>query len=450
MKAVILSAGVGSRLGKSAKDTPKCLLKLNSRPILERQINILNRCGVKDVSVVVGKEGNCWNKKNHKKIKGICNKVIVNEANISKNRVYSLFKGISKIDKGPIIVIDGDLFFEKAVIDMILESEQETLFLAKEVSNKNPERKILINSKGRITRFGVKGKVKGKAYVNAGMMKIGSGFFIDLKRRVMNRKNHANTISNIIDSLCRKHNLNIMAAKDMWVNLNTPKDIQTAQRTTKKNNTAVLWDLDGVILDTEPLQIKAYKRAFLNQGIKISGRDYSENTGRKDMFQRICKKYNARCDFNKWYKEKNYLYWKQMDKGIKALPGVQGSLKELYAKGYRLALVSSTSRRNLFFILNKLDIRKYFEEVLGFEDTLKGKPSPEPYLNAAKRLGIGVKRCVVIEDTSVGVESAKRAGMKCVIVTGTNRVKQDHSKADVVVRSLNNLNTRKIDGMVGK
>ena len=168
------------------------------------------------------------------------------------------------------------------------------------------------------------------------------------------------------------------------------------------------------------------------------------------MCQRICKKYNVSCDFKKWYKEKNDIYWREISKGIKMLPGVNKLINKLYAEKYRVALVSSTSRNNLLFVLNKLDIRDFFEELIGFEDTNKGKPDPEPYLNVAEKLNIEPNKCVVIEDTAVGVESAKRAGMKCVALTETNRVKQDHSKADFVVGSLTELNIKKIEQILGE
>lgn len=450
MKAIILSAGVGSRLSSLTKTTPKCLLRLKGCTILERQVKILSRCGIKDISVVVGLEGDCWSGDNHRKVKSICSHVIFNDSNVSKGRIYSLFKGIESVDKGPVLLIDGDLFFEKVVIDKVLEADEENIILCKEVPSNFEGRKILVGGNESIIHFGVNGPVKDKAYINAGLMKIGRRLFKDLKKVIIRSANHNKNISSIMDGLCKSHKINVITSNGRWVNLNTKEDIECVRRMVTKKDIVVVWDLDGVIFDSEPLQLLAYKKAFASQRLKITDNDYLGNMGRKDAFQRICLKYNADCDFKKWYKEKNRIYWKGMNKGISMLPGVKKLMKEIDGRGYIMSLVSSTSRKNILLILNKLDIRDYFEEIIGFEDTKKGKPDPEPYLKIAEKLNIHPRKCIVIEDTGVGVDSAKKAGMKCIAVTKTNRLTQSHKKADLVIESLVKLDVEKLKKIIGE
>jgi|SRR3989344_5337161 len=209
-------------------------------------------------------------------------------------------------------------------------------------------------------------------------------------------------------------------------------------------NKAVIWDLDGTLIDSEPLQIKAYKESFSKFGIDINEDDYRKNMGRKDIFERIILKYNKKCDYDRWYEEKTKIYRKEIEKKIRLLPRVKDLLEDVKVEGYKMGIASSTSKKSLLFILNKLKIRNYFQGFISGDDVINSKPDPEPYIRIAEKLNVKPKNCVVFEDLEIGVKSAKGAGMKCIAVTQTNRIKQNFKMADLVI---NNFDSFKIGNL---
>lgn len=198
---------------------------------------------------------------------------------------------------------------------------------------------------------------------------------------------------------------------------------------------AVIFDMDGVIADTEPLQQKAYKIALKEQSIDMQPIDFSENTGRKDILQRIAKKYGKEVNFEKFYVTKNKIYHNLIRKGINLIEGIKELLEELEKNNFRIALASTSSLPNLNLILNKLKIRDKFEVIVGPESIKKGKPDPEIFLLTAKKLNLKPEECLVLEDTVHGVKAAKNANMKCIAITAANRIKQDLSEADLIVKT---------------
>ena len=448
MKAIILAAGVGSRIGPIGKETPKCLLPISGNPLLQIQVDILKSRGIDDIRVVIGQEGECWTEENTEKVKAICENIVINDCNVSKKRVYTMLKGTEHVDKGPVLLIDGDLLFGKVVIDKILESNEENLALVQKVP-KDFEKRRIITEEDKILKFGVKEESE-IAYAYGGFMKMSNEVFKTFKKELNNPENIELTFSNIMDRLCKDHLIKIILSEDRWINMNKEEDIKIAENICTRKNKAVLWDMDGVIFDSEPFQIIAYKKAFGNQGLEIKESDYTENTGRRDMFQRICAIYDANCDFDKWFKEKKEVYWAEMEKGINRIPGVQKIIEELDKEGWRQVVATSTSRINVLFILNKLGIRDYFEDVLSFEDVEKGKPNPEIFIKAAGKAGVEAGKCIVFEDSNHGIQAAKSANMKCIAVTVARRVRDEGLEdADLVINTLEEVDVKKLNEMIG-
>ncbi|MBS3094676.1 NTP transferase domain-containing protein, partial [Candidatus Pacearchaeota archaeon] len=96
MKAIILAAGLGSRLGILGKTIPKCLIKINGKFLLERQIDLLNNSGIDDITIVIGSYGECWTEKNKNIIKNIIKKVVINPENYKTNNTHSLKLALNK------------------------------------------------------------------------------------------------------------------------------------------------------------------------------------------------------------------------------------------------------------------------------------------------------------------------------------------------------------------
>jgi len=104
---------------------------------------------------------------------------------------------------------------------------------------------------------------------------------------------------------------------------------------------------------------------------------------------------------------------------LRTLPGVLPFLKRAVAAGYRRAIGSAAPPDNLNLVLDGLDLRPYFQAIVGGADVARGKPDPGIFLRAAGHLGVAPESCVVFEDAPAGIEAARRAGMSCVVVTST-------------------------------
>ena len=135
LKAIILAAGLGTRLGELTKNTPKCLIEIKGKSLLERQINVLKKFGITEVCVVIGAKGDCWTQENITKIKQICPKIIINFDNLTTQNTYSLYLGLSEL-KEPcsVLSIDGDLFFDENILKEIIDFGDKTLILSKKAS----------------------------------------------------------------------------------------------------------------------------------------------------------------------------------------------------------------------------------------------------------------------------------------------------------------------------
>ena len=120
---------------------------------------------------------------------------------------------------------------------------------------------------------------------------------------------------------------------------------------------------------------------------------------------------------------------------IKPFPGAVELLKLLWKSNIKMALVSSTPRRNIDSVLQSLEIKGFFQTIISGGDVEKGKHDPECFLLAASRLKVEPNNCVVIEDSTAGVSAAKSAGMKCIAITNT-RPESQLKKADLVIDTL--------------
>lgn len=127
---------------------------------------------------------------------------------------------------------------------------------------------------------------------------------------------------------------------------------------------------------------------------------------------------------------------------LELMAGVADTVRELHARGFTLAITSSAVGSSIDAILRRLGLRDYFRLIVDGSEVVEGKPDPEAYLLTARKLGVRPEACVVIEDSTVGVIAAKRAGMFCVAVPNPKaQVAQDVSAADVVVSRIDEVLT---------
>jgi HAD superfamily hydrolase (TIGR01509 family) len=211
---------------------------------------------------------------------------------------------------------------------------------------------------------------------------------------------------------------------------------------------AVLFDMDGVLSNSEPHHIKAFKIFFKKKGIPLSKSDLNGIFGRfdDDIIRDLCKKKGIKCNVNKWYWEKRNIVVSLLKKmPIPSFPDAIRLVKRA-SREYKVGIGTSSSREEVNIVLKKLGIRKYFGKILGREDVKHHKPNPELYLKLAKKLKIKPSECVVIEDSVSGVTAAKRAKMKCIAVLNSFP-KSKLKKADLIVKSLNDKRVTNLLGL---
>jgi beta-phosphoglucomutase len=202
---------------------------------------------------------------------------------------------------------------------------------------------------------------------------------------------------------------------------------------------AVLWDMDGVIVDTFDAHYHAWQQTFdeLSQpfDIELFRKTFGMNNRlilttifERDLSERFIQRVSDR---------KELLFRESIKGAAKLLPGVKGWLSRFADMGIKQAVASSAPQANIDALLDELGIRSFFgAEAAGA--TLRGKPDPAVFLLAAQLLGVEPAHCLVIEDAVAGVEAARRAQMRCVAVLTTNPPEK-LSGADVVLKDLNSL-----------
>ena len=201
----------------------------------------------------------------------------------------------------------------------------------------------------------------------------------------------------------------------------------------------IIWDMDGVLVDTGEFHFPAWSQALSEHGIPFT----------RELFQTTFGMNNAGIlavllgqapppELLAEISDRKERLFRQAVRGhAQPLPGVLAWLERLRAAGRRQAIASSAPPANIDALVDELDLRTYFDAIVSGSD-LPGKPDPAVFLKAAHLIGVLPERCVVVEDAVAGVEGARRAGMKCVAVTTTNPA-QALKEADVIVERLDAL-----------
>jgi HAD superfamily hydrolase (TIGR01509 family) len=198
-------------------------------------------------------------------------------------------------------------------------------------------------------------------------------------------------------------------------------------------------DLDGVIIDSEPLHVKTEKRLFSEYGISVEPKDWLRFKGLtpQAVFELVRSKYNLREDIGTFL-EKKYRYLAEAYENELSLFPDFLSFVRRFQNGFVFALTTSTRRPLTHWVLTKFRLEDIFQVVVTADDVIHGKPHPEPYTRTIRDLKLKPSECVVIEDSINGVTSAKAAGAKCIAVM-TSFQKHELLEADVIVDRLEDI-----------
>src|SRR3989344_2501263 len=203
---------------------------------------------------------------------------------------------------------------------------------------------------------------------------------------------------------------------------------------------AVLFDMDGLLADTENLNMDAATEVCAGLGISLSPEEKQKCIGTtiEKFFRDLFKQRQLDLDLESACEAFHRAYGKVLEKGIKAFPGAESLPRALKQEGYKLAIVSGSIRTRVDMVLSQLGILDIFDVIFSADDITKSKPDPEGFLLAAKRVGVLPEECVVLEDSEAGAKAGKAAGMKVIGVV--NNGGQDLSLADRIVQELTEVN----------
>lgn len=208
---------------------------------------------------------------------------------------------------------------------------------------------------------------------------------------------------------------------------------------------AVIFDLDGLLADTEKLHLSAYQTVFSGLGFELSGQEYANHWIRNgqstDAF--ISKK-NLEVDPNFVRREKARFYKKLVSSSAKPMPGARELLGVLQGRK-PMGLATSSYPQDAYAVIKALDFEDFFCCVATKGSVERIKPYPDIFLYVAKEMNILPEYCLVIEDAEKGILAADAAGMKSIAVPNRHTMNNDFSKATLVVKSLEEVSCELID-----
>lgn len=208
------------------------------------------------------------------------------------------------------------------------------------------------------------------------------------------------------------------------------------------NTRAVIFDMDGVIVDSEPLINAAAIAMFKEKGLDVKPDDFLPfvGAGEDRYIGGVAEKYNFQLDISAAKKRTYEIYLDLVPSQLQAFPGAVKFIGKCRKAGLLVAIASSADKIKVQANLQKIGLPvEFWDAVIWGEDVQKKKPAPDIFLLAAKRMNVDPKQCTVVEDAVNGIQAAHAAGMRCVAV-GTTFPVDKLREADVVRESIADIN----------
>lgn len=201
---------------------------------------------------------------------------------------------------------------------------------------------------------------------------------------------------------------------------------------------AIIWDMDGVLIDSEPHHIQAEIDTFKKHGAELTQEKDKEYLGRKfiEQFSELRDYFKLNIPLEDLMDSHRETIRKCAKEVFAIVPHVESTLKELEQKGILNALATSAEKELSDIFLNRFQLSAFFEVVITGEDVQIGKPNPECFLQAAQKLGIKPEETIVVEDSENGFRAAKNAGMLLIARKAEHNLDIDFSLADYIVEDL--------------
>lgn len=210
----------------------------------------------------------------------------------------------------------------------------------------------------------------------------------------------------------------------------------------------VIFDMDGVIVDTEPVHHFAYYQHFNELSIEVSDEMYRSFTGNstRNIFQKLKARFDLQEDVENLILRKRHLFNEAFDlkEDLYLIEGVEDLIKDLHANGIQLIVASSASKVTINRVFTRFNLHQYFTHIVSGEDFPKSKPHPAIFEHAASLSVAPKENCIVIEDSTNGIQAAVSAGIFCVGYDSFHSKNQDLSQANIIIRHFNELNFEKV------
>jgi HAD superfamily hydrolase (TIGR01509 family) len=213
----------------------------------------------------------------------------------------------------------------------------------------------------------------------------------------------------------------------------------------------VIFDMDGVIVDTEPVHHYAYHQHFKNLNIDVTEEMYASFTGNstKNVYQRLKETFDILDEVENLVQKKRSLFNDAFDEkeDLDLLPGVRELIVDLHSNGMQLILASSASKVTIERVFKRFSLHQYFTHIVSGEDFPKSKPHPAIFEHAASLSLAPKEECVIIEDSTNGIKAANAAGIYCIGYISENSRLQELAGADMVVNHFNDLSFKRIKNL---
>lgn len=205
-----------------------------------------------------------------------------------------------------------------------------------------------------------------------------------------------------------------------------------------KSIQAVIFDMDGLLVDSEPIQFETSKILFRRYGHRFTQKHLREFLGvrLKEELKILKRRWNLTPTVDQMVAERKIIFLQLVRQKLPLSKGARELLQFLQQKDFRIGLGTSAEQWYIDEVMHRFDIRMYFDKIVGADQVQYGKPHPEVYLTVASSLGVAPSLCLVLEDAVHGVAAARAAGMICFAIPSPFIPKTEFSKANQIFPSL--------------